>query len=141
MSPRPVSLRQVHEQDRKVYGETGYWVRSEACIMLDFGEGRLPGMLAFASDDPNHFHPSYFGKGARWHDPQSDKMEEAYLEAKSFLDSKGVEVLNCTIGGNLEVFPRRSLREALEGANGDALFAASELLDRFLEDVAHVSKD
>ncbi|MCK4822438.1 DUF115 domain-containing protein, partial [bacterium] len=29
------------------------------------------------SDDPNHFHPDYFGKGYRWHDPKLDRMEKA----------------------------------------------------------------
>ncbi|MCB1350221.1 MAG: DUF484 domain-containing protein, partial [Maritimibacter sp.] len=42
VAPRPVTLRQVHEQDRKVYGETGFWIRSEACLRLDLGKGRLP---------------------------------------------------------------------------------------------------
>jgi len=55
MPPRPVSLRQVHEQDRKVYGETGYWVRSEACLRLDLGTGRLPGMLVLGAEDPHQF--------------------------------------------------------------------------------------
>ena len=25
-------------------------------------------------DDPNHFHPDYFGKGKKWHDPQLDRV-------------------------------------------------------------------
>ena len=68
MSPRPVSLRQVHEKDRKVYGETGFWIRSEACLRLDLGKGRLPGMLGLGAEDPHQFKPgqgtdllSFFG--------------------------------------------------------------------------------
>ena len=41
-----------------IFGPDHGWVRSEACLLLDFGEGRLPGMLAFASNDPDHFAPS-----------------------------------------------------------------------------------
>jgi 6-hydroxymethylpterin diphosphokinase MptE-like len=57
-------------------------------------------------DDPNHFDPSYFGKGFRWHNPQSDKMEEAYREAKLVTDAGGCKIFNATRGGKLEVFPR-----------------------------------
>ncbi|PIE08659.1 MAG: recombinase XerC [Rhodobacterales bacterium] len=57
ISPRPVVLRQVHEQDTKVYGESGVWIRSEACLRLDLGEGRLPGMLVLGAEDPHQFKP------------------------------------------------------------------------------------
>ncbi|MCI2400476.1 DUF484 family protein [Aliiroseovarius subalbicans] len=54
---RPVTLRQVREQDESIYGETGFWVRSEACLRLDLGEGRLPGMLVLGAEDPHQFKP------------------------------------------------------------------------------------
>jgi hypothetical protein len=28
------------------------------------------------ADDPNHFHPDYFGKGKKWHDPKLDRVLE-----------------------------------------------------------------
>jgi hypothetical protein len=34
-------------------------------------------VLDMRSDDPNHFHPDYFGKGFRWHDPNVDRMVAA----------------------------------------------------------------
>lgn len=55
--PRQVTLRQIHEGDRRIYGRDGEFVRSEACLLLDFGEGRLPGMLVMGSEDPHHFSP------------------------------------------------------------------------------------
>jgi hypothetical protein len=55
---RQVTLRTTDASDARIYGPGSDWVRSEACILLDFGEGRLPGMLAFASDDPHHFSPN-----------------------------------------------------------------------------------
>lgn len=58
------------------------------------------------SDDVNHFHPDYFGPGYRWHDPRVDRMEQAYIGAKRFLEAHGVVVYNATAGGKLEVFPR-----------------------------------
>jgi glycosyltransferase involved in cell wall biosynthesis/nucleoside-diphosphate-sugar epimerase/uncharacterized Rossmann fold enzyme len=56
--------------------------------------------------DPNHFHPDYFGAGFRYHVPNTERMEVGYRKAKEFLNAKGVEVLNATKGGRLEVFPR-----------------------------------
>lgn len=55
--PRQVTLRQVHEGDVDVYGREAEFTRSEACILLDFGPGRLPGMLAMGSEDPHQFSP------------------------------------------------------------------------------------
>ncbi len=65
-------------------------------------------VLDMASNDPNHFHPDYFGKGMRWHDPQVDKMLEAYAEARRVTDALGRPIYNATIGGALEVFERRA---------------------------------
>lgn len=55
---RAVTLRRVNGNARLVYGPDAEWVQSEACLLLDFGEGRLPGMLAFASDSALHFTPN-----------------------------------------------------------------------------------
>lgn len=54
---RPVTLRQVQELDQAVYGASGFWVRSEACLALDLGDGRLPGMLVMGAEDPHQFKP------------------------------------------------------------------------------------
>ncbi len=56
-SGRSVFLRQIQEQEPTIYGETGFWVRSEACIRLDLGKGRLPGMLVMGAEDPHQFKP------------------------------------------------------------------------------------
>lgn len=54
---RQVTLRQIHEGDAKVYGQDAGFVRSEACLLLDFGMGRLPGMLVLGAEDPHQFSP------------------------------------------------------------------------------------
>ena len=54
---RQVTLRQVGTGHSDVYGEDAEFIRSEACILLDFGEGRLPGMLAMGAEDPHQFSP------------------------------------------------------------------------------------
>ena len=55
--PRQVTLRQVSEGDLQVYGDEATYMRSEACLLLDFGPGRLPGMLAMGAEDPHQFSP------------------------------------------------------------------------------------
>lgn len=57
-------------------------------------------------EDPNHFHPDYFGKGYRWHDPRVDRMEQAYHCARRAFEADGRHILNATAGGALEVFER-----------------------------------
>ena len=54
--PRQVTLRGLEAGEGSIYGSAAEWVKSEAVIVLDFGEGRLPGMLALASDDPHQFN-------------------------------------------------------------------------------------
>lgn len=58
------------------------------------------------ADDPNHFDPNYFGKGYRWHDPNVERMEQAYVKAREYAKARGIQILNATVGGKLEVFPR-----------------------------------
>ncbi len=55
--PRQITLRQLSDASRRIYGERADWIRSEACLLLDLGEGRLPGMLALGAEDPHHFTP------------------------------------------------------------------------------------
>lgn len=62
--------------------------------------------IVSTSDDPNHFHPDYFGKGYRWHDPMVERMEVAYRRAKEEFESTGRKIYNATEGGKLEVFDR-----------------------------------
>ncbi len=57
-SVRPVTLRQVMPDSDALYGERAGFIRSEALLRLDFGEGRLPGMLAFGAEDPHQFKPT-----------------------------------------------------------------------------------
>ncbi len=54
---RQVTLRQLAEGDAHIYGAAGEHIRSEACLLLDFGPGRLPGMLAMGAEDPHQFSP------------------------------------------------------------------------------------
>lgn len=59
-----------------------------------------------ADNDPNHFDPSYFGKGRKWHTPNPHLMIEQYRKVKEACDHLGFQIYNATKGGKLEVFPR-----------------------------------
>ncbi|GHG84283.1 DUF484 family protein [Pseudodonghicola xiamenensis] len=57
--PRPVTLRQLQRGSDRLYGPAADWMRSEACLRLDFGAGRLPGLLVMGSEDPHQFTPQH----------------------------------------------------------------------------------
>ncbi|WP_223420759.1 DUF484 family protein [Tateyamaria pelophila] len=54
---RQVTLRQVQAVEPAIYGDNGDLIGSEACLKLDFGDGRLPGLLVLGAKDPNMFGP------------------------------------------------------------------------------------
>ena len=56
---RPVTMRQVQPEDGRIYGDKADYIRSEACLKLDFGPGRMPGLLVLGSEDPHQFTPHH----------------------------------------------------------------------------------
>jgi uncharacterized protein YigA (DUF484 family) len=56
---RAVALRQVQWAEPEIYGATAATIKSEACLRLDFGPGRLPGMLILGTEDPQQFTPHH----------------------------------------------------------------------------------
>lgn len=71
-----------------------------------------------SDDDQNHFDPRYF-KGKTWQAADTDKMEEMYRLAKAAFDEAGREIVNCTVGGQLEVFGRGDLETELAIASDE----------------------
>lgn len=82
--------------------DADYVIPGDVAQSSDYGVG----VLDMKTDDTNHFHPDYFGKGFRWHDPQVEKMVEAYGEALKVTNQLGRPIVNSGIGGKLTVFPR-----------------------------------
>lgn len=62
--------------------------------------------LVSNEDDINHFHPDYFGKGKKWHDPKVHNVARSYEFAKECFEKNGRYIYNATIGGQLEIFER-----------------------------------
>ena len=58
MPHRQVTLRQVSGDAAKIFGDSASWIHSEACLTLDLGDGRLPGLLVMGAEDPHQFRPS-----------------------------------------------------------------------------------
>jgi len=63
-------------------------------------------------DDANHFDPGYF-RGLRWQAADVDHMAAAYRLARARAEQLGVEIVNCTEGGALEVFARGALADVM----------------------------
>ncbi|TDK51790.1 DUF484 family protein [Antarcticimicrobium luteum] len=57
--PRQVTLRQLQKGSERIYGSSADYIRSEACLRLDFGNGRLPGLLVMGAEDPHQFTPQH----------------------------------------------------------------------------------
>lgn len=64
-------------------------------------------------DDPNHFDLHYFGKGIRWQLPDLETSEFAYGLARDAFRADGREILDATVGGKLNVFPKVDYEEIL----------------------------
>jgi hypothetical protein len=92
--------------------DASYAIPDDAKESAEYGTG----VIDMKSDDVNHFHPDYFGKGFRWHDPQVNKMVEAYEEAERETQKLGRPIYNATIGGMLEVFERRNFLDIFPDA-------------------------
>jgi hypothetical protein len=65
-------------------------------------------LITSAGDDPNHFHPDYFGKGKVWKDPKLDRVLASYSLAKRMFEADGRRIINATAGGELHLFERHS---------------------------------
>ena len=64
-------------------------------------------------NDSSHFHPNYFGKGIKWQLPDLETSEAAYRLAGETYRANGREIVDATVGGALDIFPKVGLAEAL----------------------------
>ena len=69
-------------------------------------KGKPNTTIESVGDDPNHFHPGYFGKGFRWQLPDLDTSEVGYYLAGETFLKNGREIVDATIGGKLTIFPK-----------------------------------
>lgn len=68
--------------------------------------GRPNTTITSDGDDPNHFSGQYFGKGFRWQLPDLETSEIAYRMARKAYESAGRRIVDATLGGKLNIFPK-----------------------------------
>lgn len=69
-------------------------------------QGKPNTTVVSQGDDPNHFHPGYFGKGFRWQLPDLETSEIGYRMSRQAYEAAGRQVVDATVGGKLRIFPR-----------------------------------
>ncbi|GAL22076.1 hypothetical protein JCM19235_2770 [Vibrio maritimus] len=120
------------EADRVLYcGQSVTMINLQLAAYLGFDEVYLIGMdfsydipksaviedttITSTEDDPNHFHPDYFGAGKKWHDPQLDKVLLSYKMMDLIYKAQGKSIINATVGGKLELFERVDYYSIFQG--------------------------
>jgi hypothetical protein len=70
----------------------------------------IPGVAVVSEEkDVDHFDPKYFSGGIKWQLPDLYDSAANYSLARSIYQSEGREIVDCTEGGELEVFERQEL--------------------------------
>lgn len=86
----------------------------------NFQTNGTPGKLITSnSNDENHFHPNYFGKGIRWQLPDLMTSEKAYKLAKKQFEESGRQILDATVNGKLEIFNKINYQDIFSTGNID----------------------
>jgi len=122
-SPNYVVPRFSTDASQVLYcGQSVTYINLQLAYFMGFTEVYLMGMdfsyaipethkrtgdvLLSDTDDPNHFHKDYFGKGKTWKDPKLDRVALNYRMAKLVFEATGRRIYNATVGGNLDIFER-----------------------------------
>ena len=69
-------------------------------------KGKPHSQVVSPEDDPDHFSPHYFDQGFRWQLPDLETSELAYRMAKWRFELAQREIIDATIEGKLQVFPK-----------------------------------
>lgn len=83
-----------------------YLIGMDFSYFIPASHARNGDVLTSDTDDPNHFHKDYFGKGKTWKDPKLDRVLMNYQMAKLVYECGGRKIYNATKGGMLEAFER-----------------------------------
>jgi hypothetical protein len=96
----------------------GLGYRKVVLIGFDHSYKQAPGtveqqVIQSYEDDINHFDPNYF-RGKKWQAADVDMMEALYRLAKEAFEKDNRTIVNATVGGQLELFSRQPLSDALK---------------------------
>jgi hypothetical protein len=100
-------------------GGTVTYVAMQLAFHLGFQEAILIGvdhsftstgpankLVTATAPDPNHFDPNYFGPGVKWQLPDLETSEVAYRLAHDGFAADGRTIVDATVDGKLNVFPK-----------------------------------
>jgi hypothetical protein len=96
--------------------QLAYYMGFETVVLIGVDhsfstKGEANKEITSQGDDPNHFHPSYFGKGTRWQLPDLENSEKHYRLAEAHFRSDGRQIIDATVGGKCPVFPKADYRQ------------------------------
>lgn len=83
-----------------------YLIGMDFNYIIPASHARKGDVLTSDTDDPNHFHKDYFGKGKTWKDPKLDRVLMNYKMARLVYECAGRQIFNATKGGHLNEFER-----------------------------------
>lgn len=104
--------------------QAAYWMGFQEVILVGIDhsystKGPANTTVVSQGEDPNHFHPDYFGRGFRWQLPDLEASERSYRWASAAFKADGRKVIDATVGGLLEVFPKVDYKSLFPG-RGDS---------------------
>jgi FkbM family methyltransferase len=71
-------------------------------------KGQPHKLIESQGDDPNHFDPTYFGKGYKWQLPDLKNSEMAYRTARKYYEDVGRRIIDATLDGKCQVFEKKN---------------------------------
>lgn len=81
------------------------------------GSGQSNEVVRSGKEDANHFDPRYFSGGQKWQMPDLLGSEYFYKLAQESFEADGRRLVNCTVGGQLKIFPRITLEDWVKSAD------------------------
>ena len=100
--------------------QAAYWMGFQEVILVGVDhsystKGPPNATVVSESEDPNHFHPKYFGRGFRWQLPDLEASERSFRLARDAFEADGRKVVDATVGGLLNVFPKVDYKSLFPG--------------------------
>jgi hypothetical protein len=91
--------------------QVAYWMGFAEVVLVgvdhSYQAPHDPNKLVTAqTEDPNHFHPNYFGPGTQWQLPDLEGSEAVYRMAREAFEADGRRIVDATAGGRLQVFEK-----------------------------------
>lgn len=94
--------------------QLAYWMGFSEIVLVGVDhnfavKGVADKVITSKGPDRSHFSSKYFGKGVKWQLPNLEGSELAYRMAKAQFEREGKRIVNATVGGRLDIFPREKL--------------------------------